>query len=815
MKKVIILLALSCISLTALVPNNFKELIVEKLEIYYETDYPEKAYIQTDKSYYLLNETIWFAGYLVNGINHKKSKKSRVLHVELINEQDSIVDHKKLYIDKISEAGDIQISSKWNPGKYRLRAYTNDMRNNDDGYFFKKDIWIWSAEKFIEKTDSKNATINDTDELTRPSLNFYPEGGNLIEGVNNKVALKFSYKDYDIEDFSGIVYDSEGNNVSNFKTYKDGLGILALTPEKGMRYYASININGGEEHYQLPEAQPMGFSINALNKGDHILIDLSSTYQTGLKGTFLVAHQRGQIVFQKFEKEAISKYSINLKTDQFSDGVIHVTLFDSFGNPVTERLLFVQNPKNEINLSIERDKRVLTTRQKLTLNLNVFDSQGNKTSGDFSMVVRDLKVSAHKASDENIKTWLLLNSDLRGEIANPSYYFESGDELKKRFLLDLVMLTNGWRRFTWNKFLQESESGKKFDPELGIFISGKTLNLRSPDEPYSSATRLTFVDKVPHQEVQKSNEEGNFKFGPYVFFDSIPTLIEARKTDFDSESNRDRKVLIILDNHINTPSIHPRKNFTENNSEMDFKAMIGVTNYLEKLKWENGDNVKELDEVVVRAKMKTEADKRDEEMNKRTRYGSPSDRIVTNNVVGPDLRNVLDLLRSKAGIQVVGNSVSIRGGGSAAFYLDGVEIDSTSIQYISGSEIAFIDILKGPEANVFSNSGNGVIAMYSNDGMGGSYSNVKRSPGIIDFRAKGFYVAKEFYAPDHIHGIEEQVKSDFRTTLHWEPEIRLSDTGNMEVSFFTGDLKEGYIIEIEGITDTGIPVHTSSTFFVN
>jgi len=74
-------------------------------------------------------------------------------------------------------------------------------------------------------------------------LNFYPEGGNLIEGVNNKVALKFSYKDYDIEDFSGIVYDSEGNNVSNFKTYKDGLGILALTPEKGMRYYASININ--------------------------------------------------------------------------------------------------------------------------------------------------------------------------------------------------------------------------------------------------------------------------------------------------------------------------------------------------------------------------------------------------------------------------------------------------------------------------------------------------------------------------------------------------------------------------------------------
>ena len=148
------------------------------------------------------------------------------------------------------------------------------------------------------------------------------------------------------------------------------------------------------------------------------------------------------------------------------------------------------------------------------------------------------------------------------------------------------------------------------------------------------------------------------------------------------------------------------------------------------------------------------------------------------------------------------------------FYLDGVEIDSTSIQYISGSEIAFIDILKGPEANIFPNSGNGVIAMYSNDGIG-SFSNVKRSPGIIDFKAKGFYVAKEFYAPDHIHGIEEQVNSDYRTTLHWEPEIRLLESDNMEVSFFTGDLKEEYIIEIEGITDSGIPVYSSSTFFVN
>lgn len=814
MKKIaLIFIALSLFAFGSFMPNNFKNLIIEKLDIYAKTNYPEKVYVQTDKSYYLLDETVWFTGYLVNGIDHKKSDKSRVLHVELINGKDSIVDHKKLYIDKISEAGDIKISQKWSPGRYLLRAYTNDMRNNGEEYFFKKEIWIWSSEKYLESKVDHNSSGNKANELLRPGLKFYPEGGNLIEGINNKVALKMSYEDYNIEDVSGFLYDEEEHKVSNFKIYKNGLGILVFTPQKGKSYYASININGNEEHYPLPEAQPKGFTINAINNGDDILIHLSSTYESGLKGTFLVAHQRGQIVFEKFENTTNSKYSINLETDQFNDGVIHLTLFDTFGNPVSERLLFVQNPKNNINLSIEKDKKVLSTREKLSLKLNVFDAKGKRTSGDFSMAVKDGKVTTENNAAKNIKTWLLLNSDLRGEVDDPGYYFESGDELKKRFLLDLVMLTNGWRRFSWNKLLHEPDTIKKFDTELGIFITGRTLNLKSPDEPHSSATRITFVDKVPHQELQQSNENGSFKFGPYVFFDSIPTLIEARKTNFDSESQRDRRVLILLDNNEDIPQIQPSKNTVANTSEMDFNAMIGVTNYLEKLRWEYGDNVKQLDEVVVRAKRKTEFEKRNDEMDKRTIYGSPSDRIVTEDVAGAEWRNVLDLLRSKAGVRVDGSSVSIRGGGTPGFYLDGVEMDSTFIEYISGSEIAFIDILKGPEASMFSNSGNGVIAMYSKDGSS-RYSNVRRSPGIIDFRAKGFYVAKEFYAPDHIKGIEEQIKPDYRTTLHWEPEIRLSKDKNMEISFFTGDLTDEYIIEIEGVTDSGIPVYTSSTFLV-
>ena len=794
----------------------FRSLVIEKLEYYSITNFPEKVYVHTDKLVYTLDETIWFTGYLVNGINHAKSSKSYVMHVELINDKDSIVDHKKLFVKKISQAGDIKISKKWNPGKYLLRAYTNDMRNNSAEYFFEKDIWIWSLEKNTEDNENKYSTRIENNELFRPTLNFYPEGGHLIEGVNNRVAIKLKNKGFEDSDISGLVYDNDGNKVSKFNIFKYGLGLVTLNPEMGKTYYASININGNEEHYPFPKIQPKGFVINAVNNGDNIVVNVLSSFEMGLKGTFLVAHQRGEMVFQKYEEDVKTKYSISLQTKHLDDGVVHLTLFDSSGHPVSERLLFVQNPENKTEISIEKNKIELSRRQKLTLKLNVNDYQGNQTSGNFSMAVRDLKVSPQNSHAENIKTWLLLNSDLRGEIENPAYFFESGDEIKKRFLLDLVMLTNGWRRFTWNKFLNEPKGNKKFEIERGIFITGKTINLKPPFEPHSAATRITFVNKQPYQEFQQSDDNGTFKFGPFVFFDSIPTLIEARRTNFESEKQKDRKVLILLDNIKNYPEISRRNDFGNRyNDEKEFKTLVGVTNYLEQIKREYGDNVRELEEVVITAKKKSELEKRNQEMNDRTNYGAPSDRVVTDDVYGAEWRTVLELLRGKAGLQVNGNSVSIRGGGSPAFYLDGMEIDSTFVETITGSEIAFIDILKGPDANIFSNSGNGVIALYSKIGANIGSKHVKRSPGIIDFSSKGFYVAKEFYAPDHIQGIEEQVTTDYRTTLHWDPDIRLTNDNNVEISFFTSDLKGDYIIEIEGITDSGIPVHASSTFWVN
>ena len=110
---------------------------------------------------------------------------------------------------------------------------------------------------------------------------------------------------------------------------------------------------------------------------------------------------------------------------------------------------------------------------------------------------------------------------------------------------------------------------------------------------------------------------------------------------------------------------------------------------------------------------------------------------------------------------------------------------------------------------------NGVIAVYTKNGSINSYKNIERKPIIIDFTAQGFYSVRTFYAPNHINGFEEQTRADIRTTLHWKTMIKTTEDRGQDISFFSSDSESDYIIEIEGVSESGIPLHAISTFSVN
>lgn len=812
---VFILFTFFLVSFIGFQENPFLSLIKEKTQDYLTNYYPEKVYVHTDKPFYSLGENIWFSAYLLNGTTHKKSTKSKVLYAELIDENDSIIFQKKFYMLDVNVAGDFTISEKLIPGTYLIRAYTNYMRNFDENNFFQKEIVIFSSKK--EDVKIKNGNLKTTLETTinnKPDLNFYPEGGYLINDLENRVAIKIKNSLLDSQKIPVEIIDEKDNYVTSCTTTNFGLGTFFIIPEKGKKYFAIVTYLGNTYKYNLPDALLEGYVIKTVKNNLNLLINLNTNYENGLLGSSLVIHTRGNLIFNQSLENTEKNKILKIPLSKLPNGVLHITLFTPQNKPCIERLVFIN--KEIATISIQKTKDYYGRRKKVDLNLSVKDTSNQNLSSFLSMSVRDLNAFPENKLAENIQTWLLLNSDIRGKILDPGYFFDkkNGSLQKLDYLLDLIMMTNGWRRFTWQKLLYESATNQTYIAEKGIIISGKTLDMKSPYSTKSVPTRLTlFGNPIVQEPIKNSNIKGEFSYGPYILFDSIPALLEARITNFQSKKDQDRKILIVQDKLIKSPKVLKQPLDAKNN--LDVNAFLNYQKYLKVLDSSFKQQQYVLNEVVVKTKIKSKETIRKEEMNSRTSYGNSFRRFDAQNQGNGN--TAFDLLNGVSGLNLINDSVYVRSLGTNSIpliLLDEAPIDVFELRSIPASDISFIDLLLGSEAMRFS-SGGSVISMYSKLDNGGYVrKNTKRKPGIIDFKINGFYTAKEFYAPDHVNGIEEQTKADVRTTLHWNPKIKTTKTADTIISFFTSDSKSTYLIEIEGVTENGIPVYATSKIFV-
>lgn len=812
----------SIVSFTNYGKVSVSDLITEKLQNYAESDWPEKVYVHTDKPYYSVGDDIWFSGYLVNGITHSKSTKSWVVHVELIDANDSIVSSRKLFTDNIGFSGDFKIAEDWREGAYLLRAYTNYMRNGSPEYFFQKELPIFHLEENNGSEvfgETKEAAIDYT--VEKPDLQFYPEGGHLVENLRNKVAIKIKNDIYSSINLSCYITDEEQTVVSQFSTTDFGMGYFTFIPEPNKSYVANIEVNGTEFNYPLPKALSKGYVMNVTNSDEHFIVDVKSNMPSGLEGTSLVAHQRGHMLFNNHETTSKGNYPLKFSTEELKDGVVTLTLFDADGHPVCERLIFVDNPKNNGKIEIKSSKKTVQKREKITLDIFTKDYEGKKLPSQLSMSVRDMSAFPLNNKQENIKTWLLLNSDLRGEIKNPGYFFRDGADYRTKFLLDLVMMTHGWRRFTWQELLIQDDTENKYAIETGLTISGTTKQLKSPQEPISASTRLTlFGDPFYQAPVQASGKDGKFSFGPYVFFDSIPVMVESRLTDFKSKELKDRNVDISIANDIyQRPPVDKRMVIKDPVVDDDkLNNYLYLANYIKQIDMDFDKEAVRLNSVTVVGNKKEKFQERIEEMNNRTLHkGFYSNRLDV------ETRKLDEYgFASSQTIQDLVNTM-VPGGNrfsslsnndvSPIYLLNNMKTSGETINALPLEMVSFIDVIKPPDGLMYTSQNAWVIAIYTREGA--RVFDEKRKPGIIDFKAEGFYTAREFYAPDYSNSFDVRKKADVRTTLHWQPNITTTlDEPIKEISFYASDRVGDYIVEIEGMSDSGIPLHEITTFSV-
>ncbi|RYG16199.1 MAG: hypothetical protein EOO07_13775, partial [Chitinophagaceae bacterium] len=432
--------------------------------------YPkEKVHLHLDKPYYALGEDIWLKAYVVTAEKNEPSPLSAVLYVELVDQQNEIKKKEKLEIVNGTANGHVNLVDSLKSGSYRIRAYTNYMRNFGDSFFFQKIITIGNvAEKqVVSKTKEEKFNLD---------VQFFPEGGNMLVGVRNKIGVKAVVNDGLGANLSGHILNSSKEKVAIFSTEHAGMGAFALTPLKNEKYTAVVIMpNGQEKSFRFPQSTESGFTI-ALNKSDENLNVrvLATPDKIGAKNMFVIAQTNG-IPCASFTIPTIQQAnSVTIPLKELPTGIIHFTLFNPESIALAQRLAFI-NHNDQLKMELSQ-KSPAVTKQNMELSLAVSDLNENAVDGTFSVAVTDMaQVPTDEDEEITILSNLLLSSDLKGYIEKPNYYFHGINEGKEK-QLDHLLLTQGWRRFVWEEIRSEKIINLDYRIEKTIEVSGKIAN---------------------------------------------------------------------------------------------------------------------------------------------------------------------------------------------------------------------------------------------------------------------------------------------------------------------------------------------------
>tara|TARA_R110002051_G_scaffold234092_2_gene295724 strand:+ start:11895 stop:14411 length:2517 start_codon:yes stop_codon:yes gene_type:complete len=825
-----LLLSVICTPLSFSQENEKLQNIQGKLNQYTAIQGPEKVYLHTDKDIYVNGETVWYKAYLIDGVTHSVSDKSKVVYIELVNAQDSVVVQQKLFVENVGVAGNIDLPETIGEGNYRLSAYSKYMLNENEPAIFSKQIAIWKPEnkvtKMMPEPKSKERSSN-TKADNSLTVDFFPEGGTLVYGIENTLGIKITNAKGNEISASGKIVDQNNNFIKDFETFEFGLGKVSYAPELGKTYYASIGIEGQEKKYNLPTPENKGYVLNVVQTPEQITIKATSNINDGLKGSLLVGHSRGRVFLSHTKESSDSSFLIKIPMETMVDGVAHFTLFTSAREPVSERLIFINNPDNDYSLKIETPVANYQKRQKVDVALILESSQGKEPSGSFSasVITTDAKTANFT---QNIESWLLLNSDVGGTIANAGFFFEE-DTAKKRFLLDALMLTHGWRRFVWKEMLNNNVSKNlAYEPEKGIMISGKTTAYDNKYQPKASNVKLLLIDADFYQEQKATELNGNFSFGPFFFQDSIPLVLQSTPiTQAKNKSENDFSIQV----EKKQPLINYGRFSTPETNALTYqypKKYIDIASQKKQVDFILNPNTIRLEEVVITEKEKTRKEIIDERISKVVFHNEPDHRVFADSIIGGtgSYSSVFDMLRGLPGVRVFGpglDSISIRSAGSTnssgtpLILVNGSPMPIEFINTINPFDVEFIDILKNAGAAAYGHKAfDGVVAIYLKGVLGLSKleKNKTPNPNILNSTFKGFYKTREFYSPNYAIADQDDNLQDFRTTLHWQPDIIMNEKEAPNLNFYTGDVSGSYLIHIEGITADGTPISVQKTFEV-
>ena len=400
----------------------------------------ELVYLQTDKGIYETGEDLWFKTYVMDAQSLALSERSKTLFVEMLNARDSIVWQEKYPVLSGIAEGHMYIDKDLKEGDYRIHAYTRFSFLNDTlRPVYPKKIRVVKSIAY-KGTDSPQ-------EKDQPvaRLSFFPEGGDLIDGIPTKVAFKaWDGKGMPAE-VKGVLQEN-GKEIARLETVHDGMGFVFMLPRKESSY--KVVLDDGRE-FPFAEVTASGLSIHLRKQTDEYLeFHLSQSKGTATQTVKLEGRMRGKLCCMA-TGTLRERLKVRIPLKEFTmQGIAEFTLYNADGQPMAERLVYV-HPERKLHIELNTDSVRYFTHGKGKLNVKVTDEAGNPVQAHLGLSIFD-GAYQNELNPENMLSYCLLSTEIKGNIHNPAYYFD-GNNKDRLSALDLLLLTQGWRRYVWEK----------------------------------------------------------------------------------------------------------------------------------------------------------------------------------------------------------------------------------------------------------------------------------------------------------------------------------------------------------------------------
>jgi len=804
----------------AVIENEFIKSLKNKLTEYNQKLPEDRVYLHLDKPFYEPGDDIWFSAYVRDGQTLKPSTKSDIVHIELINPKGTVERKISIIAKNGKAAGDFSIDKEALGGLYKIKAYTNWMKNEGENNAFIKDLQVQDVvlpalkmkldfekkafgagdeviaklelntnenqplsnykikyvanidgQKIIEQADvtdeegvkyvkfnlpeklkSNDGLLNimidyngSTESISRSipivlnniKFTMYPEGGDMVCGLTNNVAFRALNEFGKPADVEGIVITAKGSQVASFSSFHQGMGSFQFNPQPNENYLVKITKPEGiTETFKLPEPLERGYVMNIDNsRQGEVAVDVNSTE---LENLALVAQVRGKVYYSTLIDAKKGSNKFVFTTNNFPIGVAQITLFDSKGIARAERLAFV-NKEKQLNVSVETDKDKYLPREKVKMTLSVKDERGLPMPANLSMaVVNDQLLSFADDKSGNILSQLLLQQDIKEKIEEPAFYFNK-KEPKADKALDYLMLTSGWRRFTWEKLIEE-EIPQVLYPGQKALLAGTVFDANTM-KPLASAKI-----KTPNGKELDVDAEGKFTIKNIDLSTPVSLSYNASgyypQTQYITDYNQNLVVYLYKNNY--------------NYYGYRTKAMPSSA---------SGKGVEQVPMAVEREEMMAveKAPMLDNAVKKKV-----SDKKMEASANGP--KGKVQLNQNQAKSEVAKKEAKADKDVKLALRADDRRFKAMD------EEIDELNMKPVAQGNVY-------------------------------------YRARQYYAPSYEKQENIENRTDFRNTIYWNSNIEIGYSGKKTIEFYASDDITSFRATIEGVANDGSIGRVEKNFF--